>query len=229
MKVIPIATLLSALTLLTACLPDSDSMPDNAQFINPMIGAVTYGEDTEDVHGFGKTFPGAAIPFGLVQLSPDTITGEDNGCGYSWNHDTIEGFSFLHLSGVGWYGEFGNFLVTPTTGPLHTEKGSPDDPENGYRSRFSHKQETAEAGHYQVQLLDYDIRAEATVAPRSGILRFTFPENKESRIQIDLARRIGGSATEQFVKIEDEQTLSGWMRCSAETGGFLLLAAAWPR
>src|SRR5580704_7765484 len=100
--------------------------------INPMVGASTKAE-----LGEGKTFPGAATPFGLVQLSPDTITGGDNGPGYSYEHNTIEGFSFTHMSGIGWYGDFGNFMVMPTTRKLHTEagvKGGGD----GYRSRFNH-------------------------------------------------------------------------------------------
>src|ERR1039457_5269740 len=74
--------------------------------VNPMIGASTSAE-----YGEGKTFPGAATPFGLVQLSPDTITGGDNGPGYSYEHTSIEGFSFTHMSGIGWYGDLGNFLV----------------------------------------------------------------------------------------------------------------------
>ncbi len=189
-------------------------------YINPFIGAVTYGEQTKDIHGFGKTFPGAATPFGMVQLSPDTRTGGDNAPGYSWNHKTIEGFSFIHLSGTGWYGEFGNFLVMPTTGELHTNKGDDDHPESGYRSRYSHEQEEAKAGYYRVQLLDYDIQAELTAAPRAGMLRFTFPENGQSRIQIDLARRIGGTSTEQYVKVEDDHSISGWMECTPEGGGW---------
>jgi len=78
-------------------------------YINPIIGA-----NTSSRLGEGKTFPGPATPFGLVQLSPDTITGGDNGPGYSWEHKTIEGFSLTHMSGVGWYGDLGNFLVMPT-------------------------------------------------------------------------------------------------------------------
>ena len=76
-----------------------------------MIGAITltgYGG-----HGLGKTFPGACTPFGMVQISPDTITGGDNGPGYSYHHKTIEGFSMTHMSGIGWYGDLGNFLVMP--------------------------------------------------------------------------------------------------------------------
>ena len=80
-------------------------------YINPMVGASTSAE-----YGEGKTFPGAATPFGLVQLSPDTITGGDNGPGYSYEHKTIEGFSFTHMSGIGWYGDLGNFQVMPAVG-----------------------------------------------------------------------------------------------------------------
>jgi predicted alpha-1,2-mannosidase len=188
--------------------------------IDPMIGAVTYRQDTEDVHGLGKTFPGAATPFGLVQLSPDTLTGGDNGSGYSYEHTTIEGFSFTHMSGVGWYGDLGNFLVTPTLGELQTNRGDPEQPDGGYRSRFSHETEIAQAGYYAATLADYKIRAELSAAPRAGILRFTFPANEQSRIQIDLSRRVGGTSTEQFVQVVNDTTISGWMKCPPEGGGW---------
>jgi predicted alpha-1,2-mannosidase len=206
--------------LLTALLFGCKQEKAKVDYINPAIGAVTYGEKSEDVHGFGKTFPGAATPFGLVQLSPDTRTGGDNGSGYSWNHKTIEGFSFTHMSGVGWYGDLGNFLVMPTTGKLHTNKGEDDNPEAGYRSRFSHDDETIKAGYYGVTLSDYGIKAELTAAPRAGLIRFTFPKNDSSRIQIDLSRRIGGTSTEQYIKVENENTISGWMKCPPEGGGW---------
>jgi predicted alpha-1,2-mannosidase len=168
----------------------------------------------------GKTFPGAATPFGLVQLSPDTITGGDNGSGYSYEHSTLEGFSFTHMSGVGWYGDLGNFLVTPTAGKLKTSRGNPEHPETGYRSRFSHETEVAKAGYYAATLSDYGIRAELTAAPHAGILRFTFPEHEQSRIQIDLSRRVGGTSTEQYVEVVDEHTIRGWMKCPPEGGGW---------
>ena len=182
--------------------------------INPMIGASTSRD-----FGEGKTFPGAATPFGLVQLSPDTITGGDNGSGYSWHHHTIEGFSFTHMSGVGWFGDLGNFLVMPTTGKLKTERGSVG-AEDGYRSRFSHESEQAQAGYYSVRLDDYGIRAEMTAAPRAGILRFTFPKSEQSRVQIDLARRVGGTSVRQHVKVTDDHTIEGWMECTPEGGGW---------
>jgi predicted alpha-1,2-mannosidase len=189
-------------------------------FIHPMIGAV--GPSGSNLKGYecGRTFPGPATPFGLVQLSPDTYTGGDNPGGYSYFNNTIEGFSFTHLSGTGWYGDFGNFLVMPTTGELNVFKGKEDNPGEGYRSCFSHSTEQATAGYYAVTLEDYDIRAELTAAPRAGIIRFTFPEKKQSRIQIDLARRIGGTSTEQYVKVVDDHTICGWMKCPSEGGGF---------
>jgi len=211
-----ITLILSSVAVLCSC----NVKKSNIDYINPMIGSVTYGEKTSDVHGFGKTFPGATTPFGLVQLSPDTRTGGDNGSGYSWNHSTIEGFSFTHMSGVGWYGDLGNFLVMPTTGKLLTNKGTDSIPEKGYRSHYSHDDEIAEAGYYSVLLSDYDIRAELTAAPRTGILRFTFPENDSSRIQIDLSRRVGGTSTEQFIEVKNDSTISGWMKCPPEGGGW---------
>jgi predicted alpha-1,2-mannosidase len=198
----------------------SDNEKSKADYINPMIGAATYGANTTDIHGYGKTFPGVATPFGLVQLSPDTRTGGDNGCGYSWTHTTIEGFSFTHMSGVGWNGDLGNFLVMPTIGKLFTNKGTDSIPENGYRSRFFHDNETAQAGYYSVLLSDYNIRAELSAAPRAGIIRFTFPEDDSSRIQIDLSRRVGGTSTEQYIKVENDTTISGWMKCPPEGGGW---------
>ncbi len=213
-----VSLLLLVTVLFSACTQQQKKQP--VDYINPIIGAVTYGKKTTDAHGFGKTFPGAATPFGLVQLSPDTYTGGDNGSGYSYEHPTLEGFSFTHMSGVGWFGDLGNFLVTPTTGELITNRGIPKDPENGYRSRFTHDTEVTSAGYYAVTLDDYKVRAELTAAPRAGIIRFTFPENDSSRIQIDLSRRVGGTSTEQYIKIENENTISGWMLCPPEGGGW---------
>ena len=204
--------------------PQAEAISEKAKqpgdYIDPIIGAITYGKKSKDIHGFGKTFPGAATPFGLVQLSPDTITGGDNGSGYSYAHPTLEGFSFTHMSGVGWFGDLGNFLVTPTTGKLQTNRGVPEDPESGYRSRFKHDSEITEAGYYSVKLEDHNVKVELTSAPRAGIIRFTYPENDRSRIQIDLSRRVGGTSTEQYIKVVDENTIEGWMKCPPEGGGW---------
>jgi predicted alpha-1,2-mannosidase len=156
----------------------------------------------------------------MVQLSPDTITGGDNGAGYHHYNKTIQGFSFTHMTGVGWYGDLGNFLVMPTTGPLKTWYGETDHLGTGYLSSYSNATETAEAGYYAVTLDDYKIRAEMTAAPHSGILRFTFPQNPQSRIQIDLARRIGGTSLHQSVKVIDDHTIEGAILCTPEGGGW---------
>ncbi|MDR2040470.1 MAG: glycoside hydrolase family 92 protein, partial [Bacteroidales bacterium] len=202
------------------CTRTSVKDTDVIKYIHPIIGASTSQEAGRSGHGLGKTFPGSATPFGLVQLSPDTKTGGDNGPGYSWHHKTIEGFSFIHMSGIGWYGEFGNFLVIPNTGKLLTAAGDEKNPETGYRSRFSHETEIAEAGYYAVNLDDYGIRTELTSSPHAGIIRITYPRSDSARISIDLARRIGGSASEQYIRIVDQNTIEGWMRCTSRDGGW---------
>jgi predicted alpha-1,2-mannosidase len=191
-----------------------------ADEVNPFIGASASAADAGIYHGLGKTFPGADTPYGMVQVSPNTITGGDNSSGYSYEHTSIEGFAFTQMSGVGWYGDLGNFLVMPTTGKLKTCAGSLQHPENGYRSRYAKDSEKAKAGYYSVYLTDYKVKAEMTAAPHSGILRFTFAKNKQARIQIDLARRVGGTSTLQFVKVVNDRTIEGWMKCTPDGGGW---------
>jgi predicted alpha-1,2-mannosidase len=193
---------------------------DLASYINPFIGASTSTDAAGVYHGLGKTFPGAATPFGMVQISPNTITGGDNGSGYSYEHKTIEGFALTQMSGVGWNGDLGNFLVMPTIGELKTSAGTAENPDAGYRSRYSKEDEKAEAGYYSVLLNDYEIKTELTATRHCGMYRFTFPENENSRIQIDLARRVGGTSTLQHVKVVDENTIAGWMKCPPEGGGW---------
>jgi predicted alpha-1,2-mannosidase len=188
---------------------------DATDLVNPFIGA-----STSEKLGEGKTFPGPTTPFGLVQLSPDTISGGDNASGYSYEHTTIEGFSFTHMSGVGWYGDFGNLLTMPTTGPLRFAAGRSQHPDEGWRSRFAHSTEIAKAGYYAVTLDRYNIRAELSVAPHAGMLRFTFPQSAESRVLVDLSRRIGGTSTRQFVKVVGGDAIEGWVHCTPLDGGW---------
>lgn len=194
--------------------------PRLSSYVNPFIGATTNTEAAGSYHGLGKTFPGATAPFGMVQVSPNTITGGDNGSGYSDEHTSIEGFAFTQMSGIGWYGDLGNFLVMPTVGPLKTFAGTLENPDEGYRSRYDKQSEFASAGYYSVQLTDYGIRAEATALPHSGMLRFTFPESNEARIQVDLARRVGGTSVRQFVEVVANNKIRGWMKCTPEGGGW---------
>ena len=193
---------------------------DLASYVDPFIGASTNTDAAGVYHGLGKTFPGATTPFGMVQVSPNTVTGGDNGPGYSYEMKTIEGFAMTQMSGIGWYGDLGNFLVMPTTGPLQTIAGKEDGSISGWRSSYDKATETASPGYYSVNLTDYDIKVECSATPRCGILRFTWPGSDLSRVQIDLARRVGGTSEEQYVKIIDDHTIEGWMRCTPETGGW---------
>lgn len=193
----------------------SQGASDPVVAINPIIGA-----STSVALGEGKTFPGVTAPFGMVQLSPDTITGGDNASGYSYEHTTIEGFSFTHMSGVGWFGDFGNLLTMPTTGDLQTACGRPSHPGEGWRSPYQHATEDAECGYYAVTLDRYGIRVELTAAEYAGFLRFTFPKSENARIQVDLARRIGGTSTRQYVRVIDAQTIEGWAYCPSSGGGW---------
>lgn len=198
-----------------------DKMEDGAaQWVNPFIGASTSVDAAGVYHGLGKTYPGATTPFGMTQVSPNTITGGDNAPGYSSEHTTIEGFAMTQMSGVGWYGDMGNFLVMPTTGELHTIAGREDGSVKGWRSRYDKSSESAEAGWYGVRLTDYDIYAESSATPHCGVLRFTYPKSELSRVQVDLARRVGGCSEEQYVKVESDRAFSGWMRCTPQTGGW---------
>ena len=223
----PHATLLFALAApaagLTGCCAREGAAAegfDAARYVNPFIGASTSTAAAGVYHGLGKTFPGATTPFGMVQVSPNTITGGDNSPGYSYEHTTIEGFAFTQMNGVGWFGELGNLLVMPTTGPLQKIAGKEDGSIAGYRSHYDKTTETARAGYYAADLTDYGIRVESSATPHCGILRFTFPENDLSRIQIDLARRVGGTSERQYVEVIDDRTIAGWMKCTPATGGW---------
>lgn len=215
--------LLVGIGFMISCNPGTDSdttAQAPAAYVNPFIGASTSTGKAGVYHGLGKTFPGATTPYGLVQVSPNTITGGDNGSGYSYEHTTIEGFAFTQMSGIGWFGDLGNLLVMPTVGPLKTSRGKEEDPDEGYRSRYSKEDEQASAGYYATTLTDYGVKAEMTAAPHSGILRFTFPQHKQARIQIDLARRVGGTSTRQYIKVVNANTIKGWMTCTPDGGGW---------
>ena len=122
------------------------------EFVDPFIGT----------GGHGHTYPGASLPFGMVQLSPDTrLTGWDGCSGYHISDNVIYGFSHTHLSGTG-VSDYGDILLMPTVGLLRLGRGSAEDPESGYCSRFLHETEEASPGYYKVLLEDYGIGVELT-------------------------------------------------------------------
>jgi predicted alpha-1,2-mannosidase len=168
-------------------------------YVNPFIGT----------DGFGNVYPGAQIPFGGIQISPDTDDYDyDVAAGYKYNKPTIMGFSLTHLSGTG-IPDLGDFLFVPGTGTLKSATGTAEDPDSGYRSRFSHEKEAAHPGYYTVEMLDYRVTAEMTAAARSGILRFTFPASEESFIMIDLDHTLRWKCEWSSVRLLDDHTIIG--------------------
>lgn len=160
-------------------------------YVRPLIGTAK----------MGHTFPGATVPFGSVQLSPetDTIAFEKdrkyNGkvyeycAGYQYADKTIVGFSHTHFNGTG-HSDLGDFLVMPTVGKLQLNPGTADHPENGYRSKFSHDNEISRANYYKVKLDDNNILAEMTASQRVGFHQYTFPKSEQAHIILDLMANI---------------------------------------
>ncbi len=171
-----------------------------ARFVDPFIGT--------DAHG--HTYPGALVPFGMVQLSPDTGIKDWDWCsGYHASDNSIMGFSHTHVSGTG-VGEMGDILLMPFTGNSKFEPGSKEKTDEGYRSIFSKEKEVSSPGYYSVVLDDYGIKAELTASQRVGFHKYTFNENKEGKIIIDLGHGIQDSTLQSHMKIMDEYTVTGY-------------------
>jgi predicted alpha-1,2-mannosidase len=152
------------------------------QYVKPFIGTGAVDKNSLS----GSNFPGATTPFGFVQLSPDTREAPDDpASGYDYNDKTIAGFSHTHLSGTG-VADLYDVLLMPTTGDLKLNPGQAGEKGSGYRSAFSHDQESARTGYYQVMLQDYGINAELTATTHTGMHRYTFPQSSHSHIVIDL-------------------------------------------
>lgn len=184
------------------------------KYVNPLIG-------TEKM---GHTYPGATAPFGAVQLSPDTDTvsyeldGKYNKdvykycAGYRYEDKTIVGFSHTHFSGTG-HSDLGDFLVMPTVGKLQMNPGTANNPESGFRSRFSHDEETAQAGYYSVNLKDDNIKAELTATIRTGFHQYTFPKSEETHIILDLMHGIynyDDKTVWTYVRVVNDTLITGY-------------------
>lgn len=182
-------------------------------YVNPIIGT----------NGMGHTFPGACVPFGLIQLSPDTdtIPHNVNGeyqkdvykycAGYQYSDPTIVGFSHTHLSGTG-HSDLGDMLIMPTVGELKLNPGRASYPDEGYRSRYNHSTEHASAGYYEVELEDYQIKAQLTATPRVGIHKYTYPSS-DGRIVLDLDHGIynyDGKVLWSHLRVENDTLLTGY-------------------
>ena len=190
-------------TGLFSCSRTAKPLGDPVSCVDPMIGT----------GGHGHTFPGATVPFGMVQVSPDTREENwDGSSGYHYSDPTIMGFSQTHLSGTG-APEFCDVLFMPTVGQVQVTVGDEKDPSTGYRSAFSHANERASAGYYSVLLDDYDIKAELTATKRTAFHRYTFPASKQANIIIDLQSR--GHVVESNIEILSDREIQGLRRSSA--------------
>ncbi|MGE5497098.1 MAG: GH92 family glycosyl hydrolase, partial [Syntrophothermus sp.] len=173
-----------------------------ADYVDPMIGTSAHGH----------TYPGASLPFGLVQLSPDTDrSGWDWCSGYHFSDSSIIGFSHTHLSGTG-CADYGDILIMPTTGGLKMEPGDKTKPGSGYRSSFSHNNETAKAGYYSVLLDSYQIKAELTASLRAGFHRYTFLQEGKANIIIDLIHGIEDRTTDAQITFVNDFVVEGYRR-----------------
>ncbi|MCF0159919.1 MAG: glycoside hydrolase family 92 protein, partial [Bacteroidaceae bacterium] len=184
------------------------------QYVNPLIGT----------DAMGHTFPGACVPFGIVQLSPDTdtIPHNINGvyqpkvyeycAGYKFRDKTIVGFSHTHFSGTG-HSDLGDLLVMPQTGGLKLNPGTSANPDQGYRSRFNHDTEQAVPGYYTVMLDDYGVKAELTATQRVGVHRYTYPKGKDQRFILDLNHGLynyEGKTLWATLRVENDTLLTGY-------------------
>ena len=188
--------------------PKGAEEEDLTKFVNIFVGT----------GGHGHTYPGATVPFGMVQLSPDTYNSNWDHCsGYHISDSSIMGFSHTHLSGTG-CGDLLDVLLMPGTGPVRLVPGALDGSGEGYRSRFSHDEEHAEPGYYSVVLQDYKIKAELSATERAGIHQYTFPESDDNHFIIDLAHAYLNNADappEVFsaeMKVAAKDTITGGRR-----------------
>ena len=160
--------------------------------------------------GHGHTFPGATLPHGMVQLSPDTrLFGWDACSGYYYDDTSIMGFSHTHLSGTG-IGDYGDILFMPVVGEKPLIAGTAENPDEGYRSRFSHEQESARPGYYQVLLQDDSINVELTATLRAGLHRYTYPKVSDARLIVDMEPTIHGHQHPVTqIRVVNDSTIAG--------------------
>jgi predicted alpha-1,2-mannosidase len=172
---------------------------DCTQFVDPFIGTSAHGH----------TYPAACVPFGMVQVGPDTGTeGWDWCSGYHASDSSIMGFSHTHVSGTG-CPAMGDILLMPMIGEPRFTPGSKLNPKEGYRSRFKSTSEIAKPGYYAVKLDDCDVYAEMTATPRVGFHRYTFPSSPKASIIIDLEHGIDNIVQKSSIKVVDNRTIVG--------------------
>ncbi len=213
---------------ISGCSSDKKEINDYASLVDPMIGT----------DWNGHTFPGATLPYGMVQLSPDTKTKTWNNCsGYHYSDKSILGFSHTHYSGTG-TGGGADIMFMPTVGEIMLQSGErngvdnyvrtkgvtnsdlnkPENTQNGYRSKFSHNNEIASPGYYSVLLDDYGVRVELTTTKRVGFHKYTFPKTQEANVILDLVHGNSDWTDSLSLQINDNE-ISGFRAASGGLDG----------
>jgi len=225
LKLIMLTFLLVVISCTTKNPPSEN---DYTILVDPMIGT----------DWNGHTFPGATLPNGMVQLSPDTKTQTWNNCsGYHYADKSILGFSHTHYSGTG-EGGGSDILFMPTTGEIHFRSGedfniydddytstsSADrkneaiDTKDVYGSKFSHDNETSSPGYYSVLLDDYNVKVELTTTKRAGFHKYTFPESKEANVILDLVSGNSDKPDSLYVSVDGDE-ISGYRSATGALDG----------
>ncbi len=199
MKRISLWTGLGAL-LLTAC-AQSPETPCYTDYVDPFIGT----------GGHGHTFPGAVLPNGMIQPSPDTRIYEWDACsGYHYTDSTINGFSHTHLSGTGCC-DYGDILLMPTVGKQEYQFLGWENQQKAYASPFSHENEKATPGYYSVLLDRYNVKAELTATQRAALHRYHFPQSENAGFILDLDYALQNSEnTALELNIISDTEITGW-------------------
>lgn len=177
-------------------------------YVDPMIGT----------DGAGHTFPGATLPFGMVQLSPSNDFKAWDWCsGYHYSDSILKGFAHTLISGAG-LAALGDILLMPTTGKVQLNPGTDENPDSGYRSRFSHNQEVASPGYYSVLLHDYDVKVELTTTERVGVHRYTSVKGGLLNVIIDPTHHIMEKVIQTEVEYLSETEMQGYKKSEGEGG-----------
>jgi predicted alpha-1,2-mannosidase len=196
----------TALVALAAC---EGAQRPATDFVDPFIGTGAHGH----------VYPGATVPFGMVQLSPDNgITGWDWVSGYHYSDSMIVGFSHTHVSGTG-IGDLADVLVMPVAHAPDLTKHFAARDDRDYAARFSHDDESAEPGYYRVRLIEPGIDVELTATDRVGLHRYTYPASTDGGVVLDLGYAINSDrATDTQVRVESDTLVvghrfsTGWAR-----------------
>ena len=205
-KYFRVLQLLILTVLLSSCGNEVDKIATSevvelTKHVDPFIGT----------GGHGHVYPGATVPFGMIQLSPDNgLSGWDWVSGYHYSDSLIAGFSHLHLSGTG-IGDLADILFMPVNKEIDLTVQVKERKDIPYLSKFSHENEEASPGYYRVFLKDHDVDVELTASQRAGFHKYTFKEGDEQSVIIDLGFAINwDKPVETAINVEDEKTISGY-------------------